>query len=98
MIKARRMADVEEGDLPTDLDDTQISYWKSVNDDGSLGCWWIYLPRAGAGCLSRHTITEHNDRTISVSPSIGLRKAAGHRFQRHGFLQQGEWHPCGDDR
>jgi hypothetical protein len=49
---AVRLPDVAVGELPVDLDDARVCYWRQ---DGS---WWIYLPRAGAGRLVNHTIEE----------------------------------------
>lgn len=40
--------------------------------------------------LSRHTVTEHEDGTITVAPSILCSDgAAGHSW--HGFLECGVW-------
>jgi len=83
---AIRLADIaSDRDLPDDLDDTRICYWRGPAQ------WWIYLPRAGIGRLTNHKVTEHEDRTITVRPSIGLRKTAAGRFERHGHLTRGEW-------
>lgn len=83
--QATRLADVTvRGDLPGDLDDSRICYWKGPDE------WWIYLPRAGIGRLTAHKVVENPDRTITVSPSIGLRTSNG-AFERHGFLEDGKW-------
>jgi hypothetical protein len=86
MSDAIRLADVPRGDLPSDLDDGRICYWRDAT-----GEWWIYLPRAGVGRLTAHTVTEHEDGTITVSPSIGMRKSSEGGFVRHGFLERGKW-------
>jgi hypothetical protein len=40
-------------------------------------------------------VTEHEDGTITVKPSIGLGRAgAPGGFARHGFLTRGEWREC----
>ena len=83
--QAKRLPDIEPGGLPTGLDDMGLCYWKGD------GTWWIYLPRAGVGCLSAHKVVEHEDGTITVSRSIGLRKAAGYEWARHGWLERGVW-------
>lgn len=89
---ALRLADLDsDGHLPSDLDDTRICYWRSP------GCWWIYLPRGGAGRLVDHDVVEHEDGTITVSPSIGMARSEG-GYVRHGFFRRGVWEPCGDDR
>lgn len=84
--RATRLPDCFTGDLPTGLKDDHVCYWKS----GATG-WWIYLPGAGIGRLTNHMVTEHDDGTITVSPSIGLRKANTGGFARHGFLERGTW-------
>lgn len=68
-----------EGRLHPDIEDDVICYWRD-----HVGMWWVYLPRGGAGYLENHTVTEHEDQTISVMPSIKLGK-------RHGFLERGIW-------
>jgi hypothetical protein len=80
--QAVRLADGTSAIVPTDLDDTRVCYWR-VDAGGGLG-WWIYLPRAGVGRLTLHTVVEHEDRTITVRPSIRL-------GARHGFLERGVW-------
>jgi hypothetical protein len=47
------------------LDDSQMCYWKD-----QLNLWWIYIPGCGAALLSKHTVEEHEDGTITVTPSI----------------------------
>ncbi len=59
------------------------------------GKWWCMPPRgvngpAAGGCLVNHTVTEHEDGTITVSPSILLPGACTY----HGFLEHGQWREC----
>jgi hypothetical protein len=82
--QAVRLPDVAGAMLPMSLDDARICYWRQD------GVWWIYLPRGGAGRLTQHTVIEHEDGTITVRPSIGMRKTGG-GFARHGFLERGVW-------
>jgi len=70
-----------------DVDDSAICYWKD-----EYGLWWIYFPGGGAGVLSQHTIIEHEDQTITVTPSI-LTHGHGHK-PIHGFLTRGVWEDC----
>lgn len=81
-IEARRIMGLAQ------LDDGSVCYWKDAD-----GVWWIYLPYCGAGRLSKHTVEEHEDGTVTVTPSILM---TGHRngeqTQRHGFLTKGVWH------
>ena len=70
------------------LDDARVGYWRNE----TLGEWFIYLPGCGAGRLSQHQVVEHEDGTISVTPSILMR---GHNngtpSERHGYLTRGIW-------
>lgn len=59
------------------------------------GAWYFAIPgapRGYAGCLRSHTIEEHEDGTITVSPSVLL--TAGDGQQWHGWLTRGIWKPC----
>lgn len=83
-IIARRIACYEE------REESEICYWKA-----SDGTWLLWLPGCGLGCLSRHEVTEHDDGTISVQPSV---LTTGHcdgvPVTRHGFLTRGVWNEC----
>lgn len=61
------------------------------------GQWWCIPPGDHTvnllGNLKNHTVTEHEDGTITVSPSIQI-MAGSHRAERevwHGFLEKGVW-------
>jgi hypothetical protein len=74
------------GEANSDFNDTKICYWKNGND------WMLYLPKCGAGNLKLHTVIEHEDGTITVTPSIlvtGHEK--GEKIIRHGYLTKGVW-------
>jgi hypothetical protein len=68
-----------------------ICYWKH-NETGE---WYIHFPTVDGngllGNLANHTIEEHEDGTISVTPSI---LTTGHNVQRHGYLTKGIWNEC----
>jgi hypothetical protein len=52
---------------------------------------WVWRARAPSGAvanLERHDVTEHEDGTITVSPSI-LVTGGGEDW--HGFLERGVW-------
>ena len=55
------------------------------------GHWWHIPPASGYGLgkLCLHTVIEHEDGTITVSPSI-LDTGVNHR-QWHGYLERGVW-------
>lgn len=58
-------------------------YWKDAD-----GMWWAYAPRGSVGVLSDHTVTEHEDGTITVFPSILMPD------KWHGYLERGVWREC----
>lgn len=51
---------------------------------------WIKCPVAGAGLArcAKHDVMEHEDGTVTVSPSI---LAQGHHGEWHGYLERGVW-------
>jgi hypothetical protein len=74
------------------FDDSRMCYWK-----GELG-WELYIPRCGAGLLKNHTVAEHDNGTITVTPSIKMwGHNQGKKIMRHGYLIRGAWNPCEDD-
>lgn len=85
-VPAKRVAYEELGDDPD-----SISYAKT--DDGT---WWVYLPGVGKGRCSNHAAEENADGTLTLSPS--LKMDAGPYGYRHGYLTNGIWNPCADDR
>lgn len=64
------------------------SYMKVSTDwDGFAGSvlWYIRDPDGGIGTIRSHTVTEHEDGTITVAPSIVA--PGGY----HGWLEHGVW-------
>jgi hypothetical protein len=62
------------------------------------GMWWVRPPqngegRSATGCIKLHTVTEHEDRTITVAPSIRQMYGDGEELW-HGFLERGVWRSC----
>lgn len=88
-----RLPDAPQGDvLPdVDYDDLQGGYWRTA-----AGTWMCGLPAPGFGIgnLTKHTVTEHDDGTITVSPSILVETGDGRRW--HGWLQRGVWRALDD--
>lgn len=60
----------------------------------SQGVWWVRPPQAngfysGPGNINKHQVVEHEDGTITVSPSILV---YGHHDKTwHGYLERGVW-------
>jgi hypothetical protein len=55
------------------------------------GKWFCHVPAGGfhVGGLGKHAVTEHEDGTITVSPSILI--TGHHGKQWHGYLERGIW-------
>lgn len=67
---------------------------------GDYGCvlidgewaWRCRTPNGLGGLLSQHEVVEHEDGTISVSPSILVNWPNRSEPQRwHGYLERGVW-------
>ncbi len=68
----------------------------TTNQDGEYGkvVWFCIPPKSGIGCgsLSSHTVVEHEDGTITVSPSILIyAKPNQPESGWHGYLERGIW-------
>lgn len=57
----------------------------------SDGMWFARPPGNHAGSLERHEVEEHQDGTITVSPSILINDG---RSEWHGYLRRGIWETC----
>lgn len=78
--QAKRITDYDSGE-------TVITYWKDTDR------WFINFPDTDLlGNLSNHKVEEHEDGTISVTPSIKVWNGRG--AERHGFLTRGVWNEC----
>lgn len=68
----------------------EMCYWKEEGDG-----WILNLPGCGLATLRGHTVEEHEDGTISATPSILVTgHHDGKRTQRHGYLTRGVWTEC----
>lgn len=60
--------------------------------------WNCKTPNGHYGCLVRHSVIEHNNGTISVSPSILVSTPRnGSKPMKelwHGYLERGVWRSC----
>lgn len=54
----------------------------------STGIWLCRPPGQHLGSLKNHDVTEHDDGTITVSPSILITDG---ETTWHGFLERGVW-------
>lgn len=58
------------------------------------GIWYANTPNGGLGNLSNHEVMEHEDGTITVSPSILVTStdSKGNEYTIwHGYLEHGIW-------
>lgn len=86
-----RVAPLRRGDGTEFTDDERRQWWTQP--------YWICCsPNGHAGNLAAHAIAEHEDGTITVSPSILIRTSRdGGRTMVdlwHGFLERGVWREC----
>jgi len=65
------------------------SYGKDAN-----GVWMICFPDGLLGNLKNHSVTEHEDGTITVSPSILVMRNGHNPLTVHGYLERGIWKDC----
>lgn len=64
-----------------------------ARQDPAGSSWWgIRDPAGHCGSLANHAVTEHEDGTITASPSILI--DAGACGSWHGFLDRGQWREC----
>lgn len=95
-MKGRRVADVDNPREPHPR--LEPGDYRRTRHPSRPGEWvWECrppgdLPESIQGWLGNHEITEHEDGTITVSPSILIRSTwAGERVEWHGYLERGAW-------
>lgn len=54
--------------------------------------WYACTPNGHMGNLTAHDVTEHDDGTITVRPSILVSDNRGELW--HGYLERGVWREC----
>ncbi len=66
-------------------------YTKWIDPQGNVN-WMCCTPNGHHGNLGQHRVEEHEDGTISVTPSILVSLSTGPVW--HGFLKRGVWEAC----
>ncbi len=68
---------------------------------GTGWVWMVCTPSGHVGDLSHHEVVEHEDGTITASPSLQVsgRQTVRPRGEEpnptwHGFLERGVWRSC----
>jgi hypothetical protein len=69
--------------------DVQLHEMEPGDYGRDTGTWCCQAPNGYGGNLSQHEITEHDDGTITVSPSILIRRPPEGEW--HGYLEHGVW-------
>lgn len=84
-MQGRRIYANEDGDLYLAEGDYGFS--------PKAGCWQVRPFGHHAGSIAKHEIVEHEDKTISVLPSILLTDfgEGGEPNNWHGYLEHGVW-------
>lgn len=83
-LQGRRVPDAQHwyGDHRQDGD------YGRVQSDGTW-IWYACTPNGHMGNLAAHQVTEHEDGSITVSPSILI--LVGPHVVWHGYLEHGVW-------
>jgi len=71
-----------------DLFKTPGGYMRAEREDGTAH-WYAKTPNGHLGNLGAHEVEEHEDGTITVSPSILVSDPSGELY--HGWLRRGIW-------
>ena len=79
-MQGKRLSDGEQ--LPSAIQPGD--YWKHAQG------WYGVTPNGELGNFRNHEVTEHEDGTITVSPSILV--TGGNTW--HGYLEKGVWRSC----
>ena len=80
--------------LGTRRPDGTEAHWLDAGDYSLCeGSWWCCAPNGARGNLSSHDVVEHDDGTVTVSPSILISDSVNgqRRDVYHGYLERGEW-------
>jgi hypothetical protein len=83
--KGRRVKDWDGSSILENGD-----YAKNPRD----GNWYAMTPNGRLGNLASHDVTEHEDGTITVRPSILVTTGSYSRPAWHGYLKCGVWTEC----
>jgi hypothetical protein len=83
-LRGRRMPDTD-GDAP------DLYAWPEGAYGRTYSGWWCMAPGRHGGNLNAHQVVEHDDGTITVSPSILVTSGGDGRELFHGWLTAGMW-------
>lgn len=89
-----------QGTRLTKIDGEEDFLYRIATTPGAYGSvngkdWFCTTPNGLFGNISKHSVTEHGDGTISVSPSILVTSGSKHSEPKwHGYLERGVWREC----
>lgn len=95
-MKGRRVMPDAEGWLPNfEPGDYGRATAPDIKPTSPNSWWQVCAPDGSQGSLDPkiHTVTEHEDGTITVSPSLDFSKRERTPGAYHGHLTHGEWKP-----
>jgi hypothetical protein len=87
-MQGRRIHPGPDGYFP-DKEIKPGDYWKDRD-----GHWGGKTPNGIRCGLTKHFVVEHEDGTITVSPSILVDWNTEPHLNWHGFLERGIWREC----
>lgn len=67
------------------------AYWRRSDGVRRTWVWYAVTPNGLLCNLTNHTVNEHEDGTVSVSPSIEVVARGQHTLRWHGYLERGVW-------
>lgn len=86
-----RVAPVKNADGSELTEDQRAQWWNKPY-------WMACSPNGHVGNLVNHQVTEHEDGTITVSPSIRIylpkTEERPEKELWHGYLERGVWRSC----
>jgi hypothetical protein len=74
------------GKAPHELEVGDYGRW-----DADKGNWHARVPDGKLANLGAHTVVEHEDGSITVSPSILVTQPGAWPPEWHGWLERGVW-------
>ena len=89
-----------QGTRLTKIEGEEDFLWRIYETPGAYGSvngndWFCTTPNGLAGTLIKHSVIEHEDGTITVSPSILVTSGRDHgQPSWHGWLERGVWREC----
>ncbi len=96
-MTGRRLPDSLDGSYPRLEPGDYIKILGGSWKESKTGPLWIIRAPNGETCYlnAAHTFVEHEDGTLTVSPSIAIREkdVAGNTIRElyHGYLERGVW-------